>query len=114
MYLCLKVHSDMDYENEDIPESFWDKYGNVDGSVKLIAKYGGSEIGTGYLCAPGFGGRRSYSLYYESIGDYGYGFDCCSDLEALVKLYKEWNEDWDVTKVQIEFKPINIWVRTRK
>lgn len=113
-YLSLKVHSDLDYENEDIPEYFWDKYGNVDGSVRLTAKYDGSEIGAGYLCAPGFGGTTNYSIHHEYISDYDYGFDCCSELEALVQLYEEWNEDWDVTKVQIEFEPIKIWVRTRK
>ena len=112
-YLSIKVHSDMDYENEEIPESFWEKYGNVDGSVRITAKYGGSIIGAGYLCAPGFGGSTNSTSYYESISDYGYGFDCCSELEVFVRLNEEWDEDWDVKKVQVGFEPINIWVRTR-
>ena len=113
-YLAVEMFSDMDNENESIPESFWDEYGNVDGSVKLIAKYDGSLIGTGYLCAPGFGGRALYSYdTIYSISDNGYGFDSCYDLNALVKLDKEWDRDWDVSKVKIEFEPINIWVRTR-
>ena len=111
-YLSIKVHSDMDYENEEIPESFWEKYGNVDGSVRITAKYGGSIIGAGYLCAPGFGGSTNSTSYYESISDYGYGFDCCSELEVFVRLNEEWEEDWDVKKVQVGFEPINIWVRT--
>lgn len=113
-YLAVEMSSDMDYESEDIPESFWDEYGNVDGSVKVIAKYNDSIIGTGYLCAPGFGGGTSYSYHtFDSISDYGYGFDSCPELNALVKLDKEWDRDWDVSKVKIEFEPINIWVRTR-
>ena len=113
-YLAVEMFSDMDNENESIPESFWDEYGNVDGSVKLIAKYDGSLIGTGYLCAPGFGGRALYSYdTIYSIRDNEYGFDSCYELNALVKLDKEWDRDWDVSKVKIEFEPINIWVRTR-
>lgn len=118
-FLALTIESDMadgwvrNGETVELPESFWDKYGNVDGSVKLIAKYDGSEIGTGYLCAPGFGGGNRYGLNDYTIEDIDYGFKCYHELEALIKLNGDWSKDWDVTKVQIEFEPINIWVRTR-